>query len=240
MAFGRRLDTRTRHGGDGVPQSPKRGGRITGHGKRLHPVDPPFAGPAARAIQKKAPDRPSCGTCVRRHRVALHLARLLRMRRRGAEPVVTRSPPPLLIPIRTVSGRGQEVTEGQRARKPAPDRGRPSLPSLRQGGVAPGADIAILNLDDGPRALPRIRAGVSGRSVKAVAGRLPGTLSDHSRGPLTLAAANPLALVTQRRMDPRAAVDLLAPDPPDRAPELRIPLLPRRRPRRSQSLYPLE
>ena len=45
-------------------------------------------------------------------------------------------------------------------------------------------------------------------------------------------AAHPLALVPQRRMDPRTAVDLLAlaPDPPDPAPELRVPPLPRRMP----------
>lgn len=56
IGFSRRIDTRTRHGGDGAFQLPKRSGRIAGEGKRLHPVDPPFPGPAARAIQKNAPD----------------------------------------------------------------------------------------------------------------------------------------------------------------------------------------
>ena len=60
IAFGRRLDTRTRHGGNGIPQSPKRGGRITGEGKRLHPVEPPFPGQLlARFRRMRRTDRRS-------------------------------------------------------------------------------------------------------------------------------------------------------------------------------------
>lgn len=49
-------------------------------------------------------------------------------------------------------------------------------------------------------------------------------------------ARHPLSLLPQRRMGPQAAVGLLAPapDPPDFAPEFRVPSLPRRRPSTSQ------
>ena len=184
IGFGRRLDTRTRHGGDGLPQSPKRGGRIAGQGKRLHPVDPPFPGPAARAIQKNAPDRPSSGICVRRHRIAppsgqapAYASEGSGTGRDGLRPLPFSS---RFTPCRHAVRRSPYSTERGNPRRTG---GRPSRPSLRQGGVARGAEIAIRNLDDGTRALPRIRAAGGGRSVEG--GRIPGTPSGHSRPPDT-------------------------------------------------------
>ena len=169
IGFGRRLDTRTRHGGDGAPQSPKRGGRIAGQGKRLHPVDPPFPGPAARAIQKNAPDRASSGICVRRHRTAPPSGQALAYASQGqgtgrdALRPLPCSPDPHRVGTRS-GGRRVPVSPETRA-----GRGeRPSLPSL-----------------------PRIRAAGSGRSAEETAGRIPGMPRPDIRGPLTPAAAGP-------------------------------------------------
>ena len=191
IGFSRRFDTRTRHGGDGAFQLPKRGGRIAGEGKRLHPVDPPFPGPAARAIQKNAPDRPYRGSCVRRHGIAppsgQALACASQGRRTGRDalwpfPFSYRS-----APCRhAVRGSPYSSETGD----PRRTRGdRPSPPSRREVSPAaghPGPDPR--RRDTGPPACPggRRRPFCGGRG-----GADPGHARPGIRGPLTLATTGP-------------------------------------------------
>ena len=187
IGFSRRFDTRTRHGGDGAFQLPKRSGRIAGEGKRLHPVDPPFPGPAARAIQKNAPDRPSSGSCVRRHGIAppsgQALACASQGRRTGRDalwpfPFSYRS-----TPCRhAVRGSPYSSETGD----PRRTRGdRPSPPSRRE--VSPAARTSR----SGPSTKGHGPSSVSGRQAEAAAGADPGHVRPGIRGPLTLATAGP-------------------------------------------------
>ena len=192
IAFGRRLNTRARHGGDDAFQSSKRGGRIAGHGKRVHPVEPPFPGPAARAIQKNTPDRPSSGICVRRHRIAPPSDQASACASPGSGtgrdalrplPFSSRSAPcrhwseGRRIPV------GPETRAGRGGDRPSPASGR-KAPAARCG----RRDPEHRRRDTSPSAYP----GGRRRPVGGGGGRAdPGHTRPGIRGPLALVAASP-------------------------------------------------